>query len=67
MATKFATRLYAKIVNKGLEDQYLDTSENLDGLAEMGEVVEVAEYRLVGKKKVTVSINAKVVTRKKEN
>lgn len=57
MARKFSGTLYAKIQNEGEEDQYLETADNIEELAEIGEVVTIAEYKLVRAQKVRVTVN----------
>jgi hypothetical protein len=64
MASKFHQTLYAKIENEGGEDQYLETSDKVEELAEIGEVVTIAEYKLVRKHKVRISVNLEALNKR---
>ena len=56
MATRLAKTLYAKVENPGSEDRYVDTAETIEELAELGETVTIAEYKLVRKFRATTKV-----------
>jgi len=56
---KFPRMLYVTLEEPETGDEYFLTHEDIESVAEIGGVVEVAEYQRVGVKKVHVEVKVK--------